>query len=114
MALRGLLFIRCLATLPPAALQGALAVGGCLSYLAGMEQTSSPLFDAIIWGGTALSLLGLLGLVYCIIRVSRAKRAGLEDEAMREELKKVVPLNLGALFLSVIGLMFVIVGIFMS
>jgi len=59
-------------------------------------------------------LLGLLGLVYCIIRVSRAKRKGLEDEAMREELKKVVPLNLGALFLSVIGLMFVIVGIFMS
>ncbi|MEP1767698.1 MAG: hypothetical protein ABJJ53_13795 [Sulfitobacter sp.] len=79
-----------------------------------MEQTSSSVFDAIIWGGTALSLLGLLGLLYCIIRVSRAKRAGLEDEAMRVELKKVVPLNLAALFVSVIGLMFVIVGIFMG
>lgn len=79
-----------------------------------MEQNTSPVFDAIIWGGTALSLLGLLGLVYCIIRVSRAKRAGLEDEAMRAELKKVVPLNLGALFLSVIGLMLVIVGIFLA
>jgi hypothetical protein len=79
-----------------------------------MEQTSSSLFDVIIWSGTALSLLGLLGLVYCILRVSRAKRAGIDDEAMRAELKKVVPLNLGALFLSVIGLMMVIVGIFLS
>jgi hypothetical protein len=79
-----------------------------------MEQTSSSLFDVIIWSGTTLSLLGLLGLVYCILRVSRAKRAGIDDEAMRAELKKVVPLNLGALFLSVIGLMMVIVGIFLS
>ena len=70
MALRALLFISRLATLPPVALQGALAVRRSLSYLAGMEQTSSPVFDAIIWGGTTLSLLGLLGLVYCILPVS--------------------------------------------
>lgn len=79
-----------------------------------MEQTTSPVFDIIIWSGTALSLMGLLGLVYCIIRVSRAKRAALSDESMRAELKKVVPLNLGALFLSVIGLLMVIVGIFLA
>ena len=71
-------------------------------------------FEIIIWAGTAVSLLGLLGLVYCIVRVSRAKRAGLGDEEMRAELKKVVPLNLGALFLSVIGLMMVIIGIFLA
>ncbi|KEJ90182.1 hypothetical protein [Sulfitobacter donghicola] len=79
-----------------------------------MEQTSSSVFDIIVWVGTALSLLGLLGLVYCIIRVSRAKRSGMDDSEMREELKKVVPLNLGALFLSVIGLMMVIMGIFLA
>ncbi len=67
----------------------------------------------LIWAGTGVSLLGLLGLVYCILRVSRAKRAQLPDEDMRAELKKVMPLNLGALFLSVIGLMMVIVGIFL-
>lgn len=79
-----------------------------------MEQTSSSVFDIIIWSGTAISVLGLLGLVYCIIRVSRAKRAELTDEQMRAELKKVVPVNLGALFLSVIGLMMVVIGIFLG
>ncbi len=79
-----------------------------------MEQTSLSIFEIIIWAGTAVSLLGLLGLVYCIVRVSRAKRAGMSDEEMRAELKKVVPLNLGALFLSVIGLMMVIIGIFLA
>ncbi len=72
------------------------------------------IFEIIIWAGTAVSLLGLLGLIYCIVRVSRAKRAGMSDEEMRAELKKVVPLNLGALFLSVIGLMMVIIGIFLA
>ena len=72
------------------------------------------IFEIIIWAGTEVSLLGLLGLIYCIVRVSRAKRAGMSDEEMRAELKKVVPLNLGALFLSVIGLMMVIIGIFLA
>ncbi len=65
----------------------------------------------MVWGGAGLSLLGLLGLGWCIIKVSRAKRAQLDDEEMRVVLRKVVPLNMGALFLSVIGLMLVILGI---
>ncbi|GGE20514.1 hypothetical protein GCM10011360_06460 [Primorskyibacter flagellatus] len=68
--------------------------------------------DILIWIGAAVSVLGLLGLGYCILRVLRAKRAGLEDAEMRAEVARVVPLNLAALFLSVIGLMIVILGIF--
>ncbi|MEP2920972.1 hypothetical protein [Sulfitobacter sp.] len=75
------------------------------------QQTTSSLFDIIVWSGAAISMLGLGILIYCILRVGRAKKAGLDDEAMREELKKVLPVNLGALFISVIGLMMVIVGI---
>lgn len=78
------------------------------------QQNASSVFDIIVWSGAALSVLGLAVLIYCIIRVSRAKRAGLDDTAMRDELKKVVPLNLGALFISAIGLMMVIVGIFLG
>ncbi|MFT6673854.1 MAG: protein-S-isoprenylcysteine O-methyltransferase Ste14 [Sulfitobacter sp.] len=76
-----------------------------------MENKSFTLFDWIIWSGAGLSLLGLVGLVWCIIKVTRAKRANLDDEAMRGVLKTALPLNIGSLFLSVIGLMMVIVGI---
>ncbi|MEM6940532.1 MAG: hypothetical protein AAF943_12000 [Pseudomonadota bacterium] len=75
---------------------------------------SSALPDIVIWSGATLSLIGLLGLVWCIMRVSRAKRAKLSDEDMRGVVQSVLPLNLGALFLSVFGLMMVIVGIFLA
>lgn len=70
--------------------------------------------DVIIWAGALLSVLGLLGLVWCIVAVARAKRAGLSDEELRAVLRTVMPRNLAALFLSVIGLMMVILGIFLG
>ncbi len=79
-----------------------------------MENAETSVFDIVIWTGAALSLLGLVGLIWCIVTVSRAKRRDLPDEEMRDVLKRVLPLNLGALFLSVIGLMMVIVGIFLG
>ena len=72
------------------------------------------MFDAMIWIGTALSLAGLAGLVWCILRVARARRAGLSDEELRAAVARVLPLNMGALFLSVIGLMLVVVGVMLG
>ncbi|MGB3245358.1 MAG: hypothetical protein WBB25_12550 [Sulfitobacter sp.] len=72
------------------------------------------IFDLLVWTGAGVSVLGLLGLIWCIIRVRRAKRAGQDDAAMRATLKGVMPLNLAALFLSVIGLMMVIFGVSLS
>ncbi|WP_323771739.1 hypothetical protein [Antarctobacter sp.] len=68
----------------------------------------------LIWGGAALSAAGLGGLIWCIVRVWRARRAGLSDDDLREVVRKVVPLNMGALMLSVLGLMMVILGIFLG
>jgi hypothetical protein len=68
----------------------------------------------LIWAGAAISVIGMLGLIWCILRVARAKKAGLPEEDMRAELKKVVALNMGALFVSTIGLMMVVVGIFLA
>lgn len=79
-----------------------------------MENTTTTVFDIVIWSGAAISIVGLIGLMWCILRVTQAKRAKLDDDAMREVLRKALPLNLGALFLSMIGLMMVIVGIFLS
>ncbi len=70
--------------------------------------------DSLIWSGAALSVLGLAGLVWCIVTVARARRAKLSDDALRAEVQRVLPYNFGALGLSVIGLMMVIVGIFLG
>ncbi|WP_300034760.1 hypothetical protein [uncultured Roseobacter sp.] len=79
-------------------------------------ENSSPttIFDIIIWSGAGVSLLGLAGLVWCIVYVARARRARLSDEDMRAVLARALPFNLGALFLSVIGLVLVIIGIFLG
>lgn len=68
----------------------------------------------LIWVGAGLSLVGLMGLSWCIARVWTARRAGLDDAAMRALLARVVPVNLGALLLSVLGLMLVIAGIMLG
>lgn len=72
------------------------------------------IFDLLIWGGAGVSVLGLAGLMWSILRVARARKTAPDDDALRAEIQKALPINLGALFLSVIGLMMVIVGIFLS
>ena len=67
--------------------------------------------EILIWIGSILSLLGLVGLLWCIKTVLRAKKAAVSDEELRVSLQKVVPFNMAALFLSATGLMLVILGI---
>ncbi|MEY8837992.1 hypothetical protein AB9K41_03015 [Cribrihabitans sp. XS_ASV171] len=69
------------------------------------------MFEAMIWIGAALSVAGLTGLVWSIVKVAKARRAKMSDENLRAAVQAVLPWNLGALFLSVIGLMLVMVGI---
>jgi len=68
----------------------------------------------LVWVGTGISLIGLFGLIMSIVRVARLKKQKLEDDDLRAAVQKVMPLNLGSLFLSVIGLMVVMVGISFS
>jgi hypothetical protein len=70
--------------------------------------------EILIALGAVVTLAGLGGLLWCILRVTKAKRAGLNDEALRVVMQKTVALNLGALFLSVIGLIMVVVGLLLS
>lgn len=72
------------------------------------------MFDMMVWAGTALSVIGLFGLIWCIIKVVSARKANLPDEELRAALQKVLPLNIGALLLSILGLMFVVLGIFLG
>jgi hypothetical protein len=64
--------------------------------------------------GSVLTLAGLAVLMVCIFRISKARKAGLGDDEMRAVLQTVVPMNLGALLLSGIGLMLVVLGIILA
>ncbi|MBW7055671.1 hypothetical protein KY389_03045 [Paracoccus bogoriensis] len=72
------------------------------------------LYDWIIWAGAALTLLGLGGIIWCILTVTRARRAGIDDDALRARMKKVLAVNMGALAASCIGLMIVVVAIMLK
>ena len=83
-----------------------------MQYRGGMENKDSfTLFDGLIWGGATISVLGLAALIWCIVRVARARAAKLDEEAMRAVLQSVVPINLAALMTSALGLMIVVMGI---
>lgn len=64
--------------------------------------------------GAVVSLIGLIGLVTSAVKVMKAKRAGLDDAELRMRVQKAMVLNMGALALSVLGLMCVILGISLS
>jgi len=67
--------------------------------------------DWLIWTGAAVTLLGLAGLIWCILKVAAARKAGLPDAELRARLQRVVVLNFAALLVSALGLMMVVVGI---
>jgi hypothetical protein len=70
--------------------------------------------EMLVWIGAAVSLAGLLGLMGCIFKVFRARMQQLPEDEMRAVVQKVLPYNMGALMLSVLGLVMVITGIFLS
>ncbi len=72
------------------------------------------IFNLLIWSGAVLTLIGVGLLIWCILTVARARRAGLDDTALRERMRGVLAVNMAALGASMIGLMMVILGIVLS
>ena len=70
--------------------------------------------NVLIWGGAAISLVGLMGLLVCVHRVAKAKKATQSEEELRYAVKQALPLNLGSLLVSALGLMAVVVGILLT
>lgn len=70
--------------------------------------------QGLIAGGAMVTLIGFGLLVTCIVKALRLRRAGLTEEELRAALVGLVPLNLGAFFTSILGLMMVVVGIALS
>ncbi|MBM2577869.1 hypothetical protein JQC91_16295 [Jannaschia sp. Os4] len=69
---------------------------------------------ALVWIGAALAVVGVALLIWCIAVAVGAKRAGLQGPEMEARLRRLVAVNLGALALSGIGLMMVVVGVLLG
>lgn len=72
------------------------------------------IFDMLVWGGAALTLLGLAALLWCIVTVIRIRRAGLDENGFRARMQGILAVNMGALVISALGLMAVVLGIILG
>lgn len=72
------------------------------------------IWNILIWGGSILTVLGLAALLWCILTVIKAKRAGQTDAVLRATMQRVMAVNMGALAVSVIGLMCVVLGVMLG
>ena len=64
--------------------------------------------------GACLSIVGVLGLFWCIRLVLIARKTAKSEDDMRKTLQKVVALNFAALGISTLGLIAVGFGIFLT
>lgn len=70
--------------------------------------------EILVWIGTIVTVIGLAGVIWSLVSVTKARRAKLDDEALRERMQRILPVNLGAFFLSFLGLMMVVVGVILG
>ena len=63
----------------------------------------------VIWGGAAVVMLGVAGLLYCATASMKAK--GLPEVEARALMQKVVVWNLASMGVAVLGLMAVVMGL---
>ncbi len=70
--------------------------------------------EILIWIGVAISILGIFGIILSIVRVRRAKKTAVNDEDLRAAIQAVLPLNLGAFLVSVLGMMCVVIGVLLT
>jgi len=68
----------------------------------------------LVWGGAAVTVCGLLGLIWSIVLVVRARKTSSDDAALRSAMQGALVWNLGALSLSALGLMAVVLGVFLA
>jgi hypothetical protein len=70
--------------------------------------------EILIWIGTALTVAGILGLLWCVKLVLGIKKRNLPDAETKTAMQRVIALNMAALFISAIGLMMVVVGVILA
>lgn len=70
--------------------------------------------DLLVGLGALLSIIGIAGIILSIVQVRKARREAQDDADLKKRIQAVLPLNLGAFLLSVLGLMCVMVGVLLG
>ena len=68
--------------------------------------------QALIWGGAAVTLLGVAGLMFCAAQSLKART--LPDDQARAAMARVVTLNLASVGVAVLGLMAVVLLLYLG
>lgn len=68
----------------------------------------------VFYVGVALTLIGLLGILWFIHRARRLRRTKSEDEALHAEFRSLVFLNIAAFGLAFLGLAVAVVGLILA
>lgn len=68
----------------------------------------------LIPAGAIITLLGLVGLLWCIAKVTRARKSGASNDELNAVMQGIVPVNLASLLISALGLIVVITGIILK
>lgn len=70
--------------------------------------------DWLIWPGAIVAVVGVFGLAYCVRTAIKIRAENLDEAQMKARLQGLVALNMGALAISSIGLMMVVIGILLA
>ncbi len=70
--------------------------------------------DWLIWPGAIVAVVGVFGLAYCVRAAIKIRAENLDEAQMKARLQGLVALNMGALAISSIGLMMVVIGILLA
>lgn len=67
----------------------------------------------LVWIGSAITALGIAGLLMTAYLASKARLEAADDATLRARLQRLVALNLGALAFAALGLVVVVTGLFL-
>jgi len=68
----------------------------------------------VFYAGVAVTLVGLAGILWLIIRARRLRRTKADDATVQAELRALVLLNMAAVGLAFAGLAIAVVGLIMA
>lgn len=68
----------------------------------------------LVWIGVGMTVAGLLGLGWCIWKAMGLRKRSPDDDAVRAELRKLVPANLASTSIAFLGLALAVAGLVLS